>query len=129
MEEKIYVIRGAVSPVENTQAEISEKTTELVKQIIEKNNLRQNRIIAIVLSNTSDINAYYPATALRLSGITDAPLFSAAEPDIEGSMPKTVRVMILAAFTLVSPEIKHIYLGNAAALRRDISEDKKEEDK
>lgn len=122
MNERIYAIRGAISPVSNTREDITAKTVELIKKIIDANDLRdgRNRIVSIIISSASDLTEFCPATAVRLSGIANAPLFSCVEPDFKGGMPGTVRVLVTAAY-VTKPMIKHIYLGDAANLRPDLN--------
>lgn len=111
-------IRGAITVKADTSEQIKEKTAELLHAIVEKNNLKQENIKAIIFSTTQDIHSYYPAKAARECGFENAALFSAVEPDITGALKLCVRVMIFAEGL---NEEKHVYLGEASKLRRDIS--------
>lgn len=112
-------IRGATTIKCDTAEEIKAAVKKLLSVIAEKNDLKDGDIICIHLSNTADIRSYYPAKAAREAGFYSAPLFSAQEPEIDGSLPLCIRVMLL-----VDADIKpvHVYLRGAATLRKDITE-------
>ena len=75
-------------------------------------------MIFILFSNTADIRSFYPAKAAREAGFFSCALYSSLEPEIENSLNKCIRVMVLAD---ISTKPKHIYLHNAAALRKDLT--------
>lgn len=110
-------IRGAITVSRNTPEAITAATTELAAAITEKNGI--SSAVYVMISSTRDITAMYPATALRESGIINAPLFSCAEPDIEGSLKMCVRFLVLCAGNF---EAKHVYLGEAKSLRKDLED-------
>ena len=62
------------------------------------------------------------ALAARKLGIVDVPLICAQELDIEGAMPRVVRILAHIESDRSRAEISHVYLGAAAALRRDIAQ-------
>lgn len=111
---KISAIRGANSVNSNTKDDIILATLELYNQIIEKNKLKSKNIICIIASSTVDLTEYYPATVIRLNGCT-APLFSTTEPNIKGSLPQCIRLMVLAK----CKKPIHIYLNKAKNLRSE----------
>lgn len=113
------VIRGAITVDADTPEEIKEKTATVLNAIVEKNQIKEENIKAIIFSTTQDIHSYYPAKAARECGYEKAALFSAVEPDITGALKLCIRVMILAEN--VNGEEKHVYLGKAATLRKDLS--------
>lgn len=121
MKEKIYAVRGAIAPVQNSEESIKKNAVELFEKMCEANDLKKNRIVSVIVGSTRDLTAYYPATALRLYGLK-VPLMSCVEPDINGAMRGCIRIMITAAFTCKTPEIRHIYLGEAKSLRPDIKD-------
>ncbi|MBQ9081212.1 MAG: chorismate mutase, partial [Clostridia bacterium] len=113
------VIRGAITVDADTPKQIKEKTAKLLQAIAQENGLKEENIKAIIFSTTQDIHSYYPAKAARECGFEKASLFSAVEPDITGALPLCIRVMILAEGMM--QEEKHVYLGEARKLRKDIS--------
>jgi cytidylate kinase len=111
-------IRGATT-VEKDEAEnIKQRVEELLTEIKNANNLNEDNMIFILFSNTADIHSFYPAKAAREAGFFSCVLYSSLEPEIENSLNKCIRVMVLAD---ISTKPKHIYLHNAAALRKDLT--------
>ncbi len=111
-------IRGATT-VEKDEAEnIKQRVKELLTEIKNANNLNEDNMIFILFSNTADIRSFYPAKAAREAGFFSCALYSSLEPEIENSLNKCIRVMVLAD---ISTKPKHIYLHNAAALRKDLT--------
>ena len=96
------------------EEDISSRSVELIKEILENN--PYIRVISITISTTEDITSAYPAKAIRLSGICDAPLFSALEPPIKGALAKCIRVMLLVESDNAP---RHIYMRGAKVLRPD----------
>ncbi|MDE6597404.1 MAG: (d)CMP kinase [Clostridia bacterium] len=111
-------IRGATTVENDTTEEIKESVKELLTEIKRRNTLKSENIICIMFSNTADIRSYYPAKAAREAGFFNCALYSSLEPDIEGSLKKCIRVMVLAE---TEGKIEHVYLKGAANLRKDIT--------
>ena len=111
-------IRGATTVDSDCADEIKSAVKELLDEIFTVNNLRLDEVVCIMLSNTSDINSYYPAKAAREAGYARFPLYSSLEPEIEGSLARCIRVMILCER---SKAVKHVYLREAKSLRKDLT--------
>ena len=81
------------------------------------------KIVHIVFSTTDDLTAAYPATAVRLAGLTDAPLFSCKEPAVDGALPLCIRALVLIAeYGGDETPPAHVYLHGAKKLRPDLTE-------
>ena len=116
-------IRGAITADNNISSDISAATVELFEKIIETNNINIDDIIHIIFSVTKDLNAIYPAKALRDKfDLSDTPLFCVQEADIHGALEKCIRVLILTNSDLAKKEVKHVYLKGAKVLRPDLSD-------
>lgn len=113
----MVVIRGATTIARDGADEIKEAVKELLDHIADQNRITRDEIMSIVFSSTSDIHSYYPAKAAREAGYETSSLFSAQEPDIEGSLPLCIRVMLFVEQN-ISP--RHVYLRGAKVLRKDI---------
>ena len=111
-------IRGATTVDNDTAEEIKKSVSDLLINIMESNELSYEDVICLMFSNTSDLRSYYPAKAAREAGFISCALFSSAEPEIEGSLKKCIRVMLLTEKD-VAP--RHVYLNGARNLRKDIS--------
>ncbi len=120
---RLYGIRGAVC-TENKPDALKEAVCTLMRELFEKNGIEdEENIVSVQFTVTSDLDCLNPAAALRQGGMcTRTPLFCAAEPHIEGALPKTVRVLITAYLTVCDADKKpvHIYLGEAQKLRPDL---------
>ncbi|MDE7330107.1 MAG: (d)CMP kinase [Clostridia bacterium] len=114
----MIAIRGATTVKKDTAEEIKQAVKELLVQIKSENGLNDGEIVCILFSNTDDIRSFYPAKAAREAGFFGAPLFSSLEPNIEGSLEKCIRVMLLAE---TDKKPRHIYLNGAVALRKDLT--------
>lgn len=110
-------IRGATTVSADTPEEIRSAVKELLLAIQEQNKLSTEDILFILFSNTGDIRSLYPAKAAREAGFSGAALFSAAEPEIDGSLPLCIRVMLLVENCF---NVQHVYLRGAANLRKDL---------
>ena len=65
----IVAIRGATTVNDNTLEEISSKTVELLTEVMVRNQLSERDLISIIFTMTDDLNAYYPAAAVREAGL------------------------------------------------------------
>lgn len=115
----MIAIRGATTIVKDCPEHIKDSVKELLIEIKTRNNLNFENMICIIFSSTTDIHSFYPAKAAREAGFYSCPLFSALEPEIDGSLKLCIRVMILAE---VSAPAQHVYLRGAVALRKDVTE-------
>lgn len=109
-------IRGAVNFTENTVFEISKKTEELFVELQKANELDYSKAVCILFSLTKDVTAAYPAATFREKFSSAVPLFSCTEPDVDGSLPLTLRVLILHE----GDSCKPIYLYDTKNLRKDL---------
>jgi chorismate mutase len=114
-------VRGATQLEEDTREHMLDRVAELVRDVMEANSLDVDDFISIIFTATSDLNSEFPAYAARQLGFDDVPLICARELEIEGSMPRVVRLMAHVDTELSRAEITHVYRHGAAALRRDLS--------
>lgn len=122
---QVFSIRGATTVDADTVEEITLRSVELMSEIIKRNNINGNDALTVtdyLISTTDDITAFYPARAIRESGIVDAPIFSMKEPAIKGALKMCIRLMVRVANTGESVTPKHIYMRGAANLRKDLTE-------
>ena len=118
----IISIRGAITADNNTTKDITDAVCELFSEILKSNKINTDDIINIIFSMTKDLNAIYPAKALRENfSVEDIPLFCTQEADIHNSLSKCIRILITANSDLTKKEVKHIYLKGAKNLRPDLT--------
>lgn len=101
---------------------MDERVALLLSTILERNSLGADDLISIWFTATPDLHSDFPAAAARGLGIVDVPLICAQELDIDGAMPRVVRILAHIESDLPRSEIAHVYLGAAAALRKDIAQ-------
>lgn len=114
-------IRGAITVENNNKSEILTATTELLKKIIETNDLHTDDIINIIFTLTPDLNAVFPAVAAREIGITSVPLMCMSEIPVDGALPKCIRILLTTQSEKSLTDINHIYLKEAIKLRPDLA--------
>jgi chorismate mutase len=94
-------------------------TEELVHAVMERNGLAPDDIVSCIFTCTPDLDAEFPAVAARGLGLSDVPLICAREIDVPGALPRVIRVMV-HCYTEDGRPAQHVYLRDAAALRRDL---------
>ncbi|AVM69864.1 cytidylate kinase [Lachnospiraceae bacterium oral taxon 500] len=109
-------IRGAITVKENTAAEILGQTEKLLTEIMVRNLLTEEEIVAVFFSATKDLTAAYPAGAARNLGLTQTALACYTEMEVEGSLRRCIRVLLLAE---MKRRPYHVYLEEAKDLRPD----------
>ena len=113
-------IRGAITVESNEKELIYEAATEMMKEIIEANNIEKNDIVSIIFTATNDIDKVYPAVAVRTMGITEAALMCVQEMHVDGSLRKCLRVIVTVEGDYDRKNLRHAYLRGAVGLRPDL---------
>lgn len=119
----MYSIRGATTVDNDTKNEINASVKELISTIIKENGVLIDDIVSIIFTCTIDLKSVYPAEAVREMGIKHAGLLCLQEMNVEDSLKRCIRVLILVNGDRVQKEIKHVYLRKAVNLRRDLLQD------
>ncbi|WP_182897086.1 chorismate mutase [Microbispora sp. H10830] len=118
----VRAIRGAIQVEGNDRDAILAGTTELVTEVMGRNNLTTDDVISVIFTCTPDLTAEFPALAARKLGFHDVPLLCASEIDVPGALPRVVRLMAHVQTDRPRQEIQHVYLRGAVALRVDIAQ-------
>ena len=119
MSERLYALRGATSVPENSSDAILEATEELMRELIARNSLEIDQFVSCLFTATSDLDAQFPALAARRIGFDRVPLLCARELEVPGSLPRVIRVLA-HYYAPADHEARHVYLGEARALRADL---------
>ena len=117
----VRAVRGATQLDEDTREHMLDRVAELVTDVMSANGLDVDDFISIIFTATSDLVSEFPAYAARQLGFSDVPLVCARELEIEGSMPRVVRLMAHVETDLPRSDVTHVYLHGAANLRRDLT--------
>jgi chorismate mutase len=113
-------VRGATTVDEDTVAQVTERSQELMRTLMESNGLVEDDIVSVLFTATADVTSTFPATAIRAIGFGAVPLLCAAEIAVPGAMPLCIRVLLHVHTTRSRHEIRHIYLHGAQGLRDDL---------
>lgn len=117
----VRAIRGATQLEEDVRDHMLERVAEMVTDVMTANDLEVDDFISVVFTATSDLVSEFPAYAARRLGFGEVPLLCARELEIEGSMPRVVRMMAHVETDRSRADITHVYLHGAAALRSDLT--------
>ncbi|CAM3778829.1 chorismate mutase [Nocardioides marinus] len=117
----VRAIRGATQLEEDVRDHMLERVAEMVTDVMEANDLEVDDFISVIFTATSDLVSEFPAYAARRLGFGEIPLLCARELEIDGSMPRCVRMMAHVETDLPRADITHVYLHGAAALRSDLT--------
>jgi chorismate mutase len=118
---RVRAVRGATQLEDDSREHMLERVAEMVTDVMRSNDLQVEDFISIIFTATSDLTSEFPAYAARRLGFDDVPLICARELEIEGSMPRVVRMLAHVETHLGRSEVTHVYLHGAANLRRDLT--------
>ena len=118
----VRAVRGAIQLEHDDRDLLLAGVTELIRAVLDQNGFAVEDLISMLFTATPDLHSEFPALAARELGIVDVPLMCAQEIDVAGAMPRVVRLMAHVETLRAKSEIQHVYLGGAAALRRDIAQ-------
>jgi len=114
-------VRGATQLDADDREHLLERVAEMVLDVMASNGLVVDDFISVIFTATEDLVSEFPAYAARRLGFGDVPLLCARELEIEGSMPRVVRMLAHVETDLPRADITHVYLHGAAQLRRDLT--------
>jgi chorismate mutase len=116
----VRAVRGAIQVDADDREAILSCAATLIEQILERNDIEPGDLISMIFTATPDLTAEFPAYAARLLGLTDVPLLCTTEIAVPGAMPRVLRILVHAESDHARADIRHVYLGGAAALRTDL---------
>ncbi|MGH2831221.1 MAG: chorismate mutase [Solirubrobacteraceae bacterium] len=116
---RLHALRGAISVERNDAQAILDATTELMREIMSRNELDPAQVVSCIFTATGDLDAEFPAVAARALGFERVPLLCAGEIPVPGALPRVIRVLI-HYHAGESHEARHVYLGEASQLRADL---------
>ena len=119
---RLVAVRGATTVEQDTPEQIRDRTGELLEQMMERNGIREDAIVSIILTATPDLVSDFPAVAARNMGLSQVPLLCSQEIPVTGSIERCIRVLMHAYSIKTRDEIRHAYLRGARQLRTDLPE-------
>jgi chorismate mutase len=116
---QLFALRGAVSVDRDDAEEILARTEELMREVMDRNQLGPEAMVSCIFTLTPDLRAEFPAVAARRLGLDRVPLLCAREVDVPGAMPRVIRLLVHYRAD-DGHEPRHVYLGEARTLREDL---------
>jgi chorismate mutase len=110
-------VRGATTATANTREAICSATQELLRRLIEANEIPIEEIASAFFTVSGDLDAEYPALAAREMGWVSVPLLCALEIPVPGGLARCIRVLLHVNTEKTQAQIRHIYLREAVILR------------
>ncbi len=118
----LRAVRGATQLRQDSRAEMTDAVVELMSALMSRNGIGVDDLVSVLFTATVDLRSEFPAAAARQLGLGEVPLICAQELDVEGALPRVVRVMVHAEMALPRAEVAHVYLRGADVLRQDLAQ-------
>lgn len=110
-------IRGATTVERNDREEILRASRELLEVIVRLNGLRSEDVAYVWFTVTPDLDAEFPAFAVREIGWTEVPLMCGREIPVPGALTYCIRALISWNTSKTQREVRHVFLHRAKELR------------
>ncbi len=116
---RLWALRGAAQAARNDAESILAASSELMRELMDRNGLVPDDFVSVIFTCTDDLNAEFPAVAARELGLDQVPLICNRELDVPGAMERVIRVL---AHYYGEPGRRpdHVYLGETRNLRADL---------
>ena len=117
-------IRGATTATANTAEAITDATDELLRALLDGNDLKVEEVCFVYFTTTRDLNVEFPALAARRLGWVDVPLLCGNEMDISvpnpRGVPMCIRILLLYNTERPQSAMRHVYQRGAQAIKADL---------
>lgn len=114
-------VRGAITVQSDQPEDIYKATRELLQALLVANpTLHSDNLASALFTVTEDLNSAYPARAARQLGWEQVPLMCAREIPVPKGLSRCIRVLLHWNTDLPQSSVRHVYLGEAVALRPDL---------
>jgi chorismate mutase len=113
-------VRGATLAEDNTREAIMTATEELMRKLIQVNDIQEEYVASVIFTSTPDLTAAFPAAAARHIGWTRVALLGAQEIDTPEGMKRCIRVLIHWNTERPLDAIQHVYMRGTEQMRPDL---------
>lgn len=117
-------IRGATTADANTEEAITAATDELLRELVNLNELDPAEIGFAYFTTTHDLTAEYPAFAARKLGWLNVPLLCGHDMDVRlpnpRGIPMCIRILLLYNTAKPQSAMRFAYLRGARAIKADL---------
>lgn len=110
-------VRGATIAADNTADAIRDAIRELVCHMVDDNAIDPDDLASAMFTTTPDLNASFPAEAIRHMGWEYVPMLGAVEMAKPGAPGRCIRVLLLWNTARGPRDIRHVYLRGTEVLR------------
>lgn len=119
---RLGAVRGAITVDTDSTEAVGEAVGELITALLSANDIETGDILSAIFSATADIHSVHPAAIARRLGWDDVPMLCVAEMDVDGALPRCVRVLLHLSVE-GDRRLKPCYLRGARVLRPDLHRD------
>jgi chorismate mutase len=117
-------IRGATTAPENTPDAIVAATDELLRELVDLNQVDVEEVAFAYFTTTPDLDAEFPARAARRIGWLNVPLLCGHDmnvgPPNPRAVPRCIRILLLYNTDRPQRDMRFAYLHGAEAIRADL---------
>ena len=113
-------MRGATTVAADDPAAIAEAVGEMLAAIESRNGVGRERVVSAIFTMTTDLRSTFPARAAREWGWRDVPMLSTVEVDVDGALPRCIRVLAHLELEAPGDGVRHVYLRGARGLNPDL---------
>ena len=117
---RVRGIRGAIAVPEDARDAVLDACERVVREMMLRNVVEAPDLVSVIFTATEDLRSAFPAEAARRAGLTNVPLLCAREIDVEGAMPRVIRVLMHVNAEETDSPVEHVYLDGAESLRDDL---------
>ncbi len=115
----LCALRGATTCENNSVESITSAVEELLKELVDRNNLIPDQIISVTFSVTSDLDACFPASiARKKTGWEKIALLDCQQMFVKGDLSKCIRLLAYVSLPMEQTP-QNPYLRTAKKLRPD----------
>ena len=116
---KFTFIRGATTATGNSVEEIENAVTELIEELITRNNIIKTNLLAVIFTVTKDIDACFPASiARKYKGFDSVAFLDCQQMYVPNDVDFCIRIMAQVLLPAKN-SVQHPYLRGASKLRTD----------
>jgi chorismate mutase len=120
MPERVRALRGAITVDDDTKEQVLDRTSRLLREMLDRNGIAKDDVVSIILTATEDVRSEFPAAAGRGMGLGDIPVIGAREIAVEGGMARCIRVLMHFYTERSAADLRHVFLEKASALPTDL---------
>src|SRR5918996_3349238 len=109
-ESRWRALRGATTVDSDEASAIVAATTELLTEILGRNQVRPDDVVSVLFTATDDLTAEFPAVGARSVGLSEVPLMCAREMPVPGAVARCIRVLMHLYTNRAVDRLEHVYL-------------------